>query len=675
MLHRALTLASASSLFLLLASIAGCDCGGNLGGRSCTTSRECSRGQVCTDGRCQDPSAGMDGGPRPDGFIDPSSCTVDEDGDGRGEGCSAGPDCDDSDPRRGGPEVCDTIDNDCDSTTDEGYADICTTCTPDCGITETPGPGGMWMPTPEGSEGVIVDDGGALTLGRTEAESFSVWVANADEGTVSKLDSRTGAELARYPSVSATAPAGTRPWNEACGWCDPARGGCIGNCPSRTAVDQNFDAYVANRTFGNQGSITKYANTEADCVDRNGNGVIDTSRDLNGDGSIALSPVGIGNEFVGPEDECILYTVAVGRLNGVPRALAIGLAPPDHLVGDVWVGLYDEQAACLLDQSDGHVVACVPTEGLNPYGAVADSRNRIWFADRSGERREILAYVDAGDMSWHFAPPVPDSGCPTAELQAYGVTVDGDGRVYVASSNCDPPLLRYDPTAMTWQTTVIPGGGTPRGLAADEMHLWLGVSHDGIRFTSALANRVIQYRLSDMSYVATWNIPTGTGPVGVGVSFDGSVWAICQGTNSAARLDPATGTWIEHGVGLTPYTYSDFIGFGLNVFAEPRGRHRWIVEGCERGNVRWQGARIAAEIPAMTEVTLWARSADTIAGLDAETWIGPFSGTPIDFAMPPGPVPTGRYLQLELRLATDDRRIAPRVLSVDVASSCEPIID
>jgi len=54
--------------------------------------------------------------------------------------------------------------------------------------------------------------------------------------------------------------------------------------------------------------------------------------------------------------------------------------------------------------------------------------------------------------------------------------------------------------------------------------------------------RIVQYDLATMGFVATHTMPTGLGPVGVGVSFDGSVWAICQGSNSAARLEPATGT-------------------------------------------------------------------------------------------------------------------------------------
>ncbi|MGM0559242.1 MAG: putative metal-binding motif-containing protein, partial [Myxococcota bacterium] len=56
---------------------------------------------------------------------------IDNDGDGYGENCSAGTDCDDTDPtvHAAAPELCDGVDNDCDGQTDEGFAQLGDTCT------------------------------------------------------------------------------------------------------------------------------------------------------------------------------------------------------------------------------------------------------------------------------------------------------------------------------------------------------------------------------------------------------------------------------------------------------------------------------------------------------------------------------------------------------------------
>ncbi|MBX3273224.1 MAG: hypothetical protein KF729_23365 [Sandaracinaceae bacterium] len=613
------------ALFTLPLFAAGCDCDGTLG-NACSTDRDCDPGSICEDGRCRRVPPGTDAGPRDAGSSMDSGDTPGVDA---------------------GPPVCHPL---------------CGDCEPGCDSTPIPGPGG-WMPTEETSEGVIVDEGGALTLGRNEAQAFAVWVANMDEGTVSKLDSRTGREVGRYPTIGAMSPAGVRPWNEACNWSN------LGNCPSRTAVDQNFDAYVANRAFGNQGTVTKYANREEDCVDRNANGVIDTSRDLNGNGVIDMGTP----EFVGPDDECILYTVATGGGNGVPRALAIGLAPPDAFVGDFWVGLFNERQACRYRPHDGSLIACMPIDNFQPYGMAADSSDRVWVVDRSGSgRRDVLGFISSTLMTF-----TPVAGMPAASSCAvpYGVTVDGNGDVFLANQ-CDPSIWRYRHADGSWTAVdAVPFNGSTRGVAADETNLWVALSHQNDGFTGGSSNRIRQYSLADLSFVAEHTMPSGRQPIGIGVSFDGSVWAICLESNSAARLEPGAGTWTEHPVGLNPYTYSDFIGFGLNVFAEPRGRHRFVVEGCESGTQTWRGVSYRAEIPASTAVEVWARTADTRAGLEAQAWIGPFPGNPADFRLPPGPVPDGRYLQVELRLSTTDRTARPRVFSVDVAGVCEPILD
>jgi hypothetical protein len=583
--------------------------------------------------------------------------------DGSGSGGSAGSSVDDCVPQ---PEQCDGKDNDCDGQVDNLVSDFCETCTPSCqvqlgdGNAERP-----WGPNSENSSDVSVTEDGALTLDRTRIEAHSVWVANSDEGTVSKLDSETNRELARY--VSVLPGVSEYPWHQTCNF------GNSGNCPSRTAVDQRFDAYVANRAFGGQGTVTKYANNLSDCIDRNLNGVIDTSSDVDGDGTIDIDNP---DEFLGDDDECILWTGAVGDSGGLPRALAIGITPPDETVGNVWVGLNAHQQACEMNPRTGDVTACVDLPGNNPYGAAGDAAGNIWFAHR-GSNRHVLTSVGAFSLQVQNAPPWPAEdpggllGIGSCTGRAYGVTVDASGKVYVADSNCQARVWAYNPSDQSWSHLNLQGGGTARGVAVDDAHLWIAISHNNLGFGGGAADRILQYRHNDLSHVATHNMPTGRGPVGVGVAFDGSIWAINQNSHSASRLNPADGTWIEHAVGLGPYTYSDFIGFGLHTLAKPSGHYRFVMEGCSGATNRWHGARYQAEVPPETSVRIWAREAASREELSAANWIGPFEGSPVSFDEAPGPLGNQQFLEVEVRLQTNNEAVAPRVYSIDVVHDCE----
>ena len=105
-----------------------------------------------------------------------------------------------------------------------------------------------------------------------------IWVPNQN-GSVSKIDTRTGDELARY-RVSPHA-----------------------SQPSRTTVDLRGNCWVGTRDAG---TVVKLGLEEAGkgvgWIDRNGNGVCDTSRDTNSDGDIT------GAELLAwGDDECVLF--------------------------------------------------------------------------------------------------------------------------------------------------------------------------------------------------------------------------------------------------------------------------------------------------------------------------------------------------------------------------------
>src|SRR5262249_20868145 len=118
------------------------------------------------------------------------------------------------------------------------------------------------------------------------------------------------------------------------------------NQPSRTSIDYNGDLVVANIGMGQQGSVTRIANDISSCIDRNKNGTIDTSKDTNGNGSIdvdcngdgqpdVIASVkarpcrnGLGQEFFGPDDECVLWTTNVAPGSAL-RAVSLAAGAND----------------------------------------------------------------------------------------------------------------------------------------------------------------------------------------------------------------------------------------------------------------------------------------------------------------------------------------------------------
>ncbi len=523
------------------------------------------------------------------------------------------------------------------------------------------GTGNPWVPTPTNSDGVVVDPAdGALVLGVLGLNSPGVWVSNMDDGTVSRLDPATGRETGRYVSARPDFTNGARPPLEYCNWSN------TGNCPSRTAVDQNFDCYVANRAFGRQGTVTKISAALAGCVDRNGNGRIDTSNDRDGNGRITMTDP---TEFFGVNDECILWTVRVGVNNGVPRSLAIGVAGSGTDVGDVWVGNYNERRAYRLRPSDGATLSSVSISPVYPYGAASDARGRIWFYARVGGSRQILGYVNPATNTFTRAADAPYNAVGYG--MAYYLSADGTQEYIFAADSDTSRLLRYNVLANSW--TYVNTPGTPRGVAADiGGNVWVAPWTTGTGWGGGCARQFWRYTTA-LGGFTRYVPPSASCFMGIGITFDNAIWGIANSPPRAARLAPSRTSWIETpNIFVGPYTYSDFIGYGLNVFANPRGNYRFPTDGGTAcWQQRWTAINSDMDVPAGTSVQFYVRTANTTVDLAARPWIGPFTGRPANLTLAPGPVANGRYIEIDVRMETTDRRLTPRVRSVTAVGYCD----
>lgn len=660
------------------------DDGGGIDAAIC--GRLCSDGVFCNGEEVCDPTTSSCVAGDPPDCDDGDECTIDScsvsadecvntpsprDEDRDGVGACEG-DCDDTEARirPGLPEVCDGLDNDCNGAVDEGVLSVCGDCRPGCNRVRVPDATEGWDPEGDPSAGVEVAPDGSLTLSSSRTETYFAWVANTLFGTITKIDTRDGSQSAEYDAVWLDGTNGGRMVGERCRTDMPG-----GNCPSRTAVDLRGAVYIANRAFFRQGTVTKIAGLESDCIDRNGNGVIDTSRDLDGDGRIERSVPG---EYLGQADECLLWTVDVGPVNGVPRAVAVDSS------GTVWVGLHESHTVIQLNPNDGSVMRTValprtgPFSRFRPYGAVGDGAGRVWIVESASGN---IISIDSATGAVGSVETAASRGADSCS-SSYGIAVDHRGRIWVAGFLCDY-AFRYDPATDRWFEVELPNSGATRGIAADAAgRIYIASSHEFITFTpgggvtaSDPISRLTIFDADDGGNLRIFGTPTallpGLGSTGVGLDSAGQVWLVNQDSSSATRIDPVTGAARDFPTGTDPYTYSDFTGFALRTFTAPNGFIRQVVPGCAVGPTEWEILSWDANTPPGTRVEVRVRTANSVVELGGATWIGPFTTQPSDFTMPPGPVGNEMFMELEISLFSDgDMSMTPSIRSATVQYNC-----
>ncbi len=638
-------------LLALLLAIVGCECsgavdgGGHGGGAPCTSTAECAAGEMCIDGRCTRPGGG-------------EGCEADVDGDGYGVGCEWGPDCDEGDPTQTGTEVCDGYDNDCDGVADNGVLSECGDCDLTCradGVGSGGGSDPAWDVEGDDSEGVGVDDDGALVLDSRSVDTHFIWIANTGQGTVSKVDTRTYVEVARY----VTGPDGA------------------GNDPSRTSVNSAGDVYVGNRTGR---SVTKISALGAACPDTNGDGTVTTS-------------TGPDDVLAWGTDDCVLWNTRLTD-GGIIRAVAAqDVEGPDFTLDHyVWIGGWDA-VVWKLDGDDGSIVLRTASPSYN-YGFALDGNGNLWISGRSST---VLGRIDTtrcvddascsdpvcgadGDTCVKQAIPYPSG------INPYGITVDFNQRVWTANHGSNS-VTRYDPSAPVgarWTVTNI--GNNCHGIAADgEGWVWAACYGAGIHRLSA----------DDPSING---LVAGTGGFsckGMAVDFDGKIWSINLGHNSAIVVEPGPGltdATVTTGVAnriVSPYTYSDMTGQQLRLATNPRGYYRRVFEGCDpaeptTGTV-WGELRWDADVPPGTRLLWRVRTAPTREELVDAEWVVvaevPPAAPPadVDAALGGAGVTPARFLEVEVQLHSMREStmevITPRVRSMELTHTCPPSVE
>ncbi|PRQ08063.1 Vgb family protein [Enhygromyxa salina] len=368
---------------------------------------------------------------------------------------------------------------------------------------------------------------GCMGMGGGEDVEFSyIWVANSSEGTLSKINTETLVEEARYI---------TRP--------DHA------GRPSRTSVNLSGDVAVASR----DGGISKFLARLDDCAEQNGMPDIQTS-------------TGKNDVVAWDLEECrAWYTEFVGQnLANRPVAWTAGVFDQGSCTWvdqKLWtqtalLGQANSMQIHRLDGETGAIEDTVPAPNVDlgswgAYGGAVDGEDNFWFSTHGSGSPPTLSRVDNDTLvltTW----PVPNG------LSPYGMTVDSEGHAWVAGYSGG--TARFTPDSETWDVVNVTG----LGMQADsDGRVWVGTyGGQGSGVTSIDVNT-----LEILDFIP---LPNAGVTKGVSIDFYGYVWIVNM-ASSAYRVDPDTHMFQSYDGLNGAYTYSDMTGAGLKNVAFPQG--------------------------------------------------------------------------------------------------------
>jgi len=379
----------------------------------------------------------------------------------------------------------------------------------------------------------------------THAFNF-IWVAVSTKGTIVKIDTQTGAVLGEYR----TAPQ-VHPTN-----------------PSRTTVDHNGNVWAGNRDGNTVVRVGLLENGQ--CVDRNGNGVIDTSTGLN---DVRPWPNAEANSAAAAADECIINYTTVYSF-GV-RHVSV------NKDNDVWVSGTGGQRFDLLDGVTGLIKRSMFSVGFGGYGGLIDKNGVIWSARPLLRWDTSKPLTGANGVNW------------TGYMHdSYGLCIDSQGNVWNTELGSHIRKFAPDGTQIGIYTH---GYNYAQGCAVDKNdHVWIAHSTLG-------PSNTVGHLKNDGTFVG--NVQVGSGPTGVAVDGAGKIWATNYYSGTVSRINPNGASIGTDGVtpvgdvdlttvylGGNLYNYSDMTGSSLSG-APKEGTWTTIYDsglaGAEWGRIGW----------------------------------------------------------------------------------------
>ena len=454
-----------------------------------------------------------------------------------------------------------------------------------------------------------------------------IWIPN-NNGTVSKINSLTGEEIARYivwPSKNKAT---------------------LYNGPSRTAIDLDGNCWVANRGLGTIVKIGSKENLQFE--DRNKNGICDTCIDLNNNGIIDDNEV-----LPWGEDECVLKEILLfGDNPGAyipgtyskeysnsifPRALAIDKN------NNLWVGAYDLKKYYKIDCITGSILSVIDLNDWNhhPYGAVVDKYGFLWSSSGPSEEKNLIKIDTNKEI-------VVSKISNLQELTPYCLALDKFDHLFISGWTSNKlARLNIINNNLDWVYSDSKNLNNSRGITC---------TSDGDVWIANSGNNTVARYSNNGNFIIS--IPAAKNPTALSVDNMGNIWVCGLTDEKIYMIDSLANTInlvkdIPNSDGHN--AYSDMTGIISRTITNKIGR--WtVIYDSKSINTLWEKISWDSEEPTGTLITVKVRT--SIDKINWSNWKLISNNSSLKSILP------GRFLHIEATFKIISGNISPSLSKI-----------